>query len=242
MNDIDLCGCCAVITGGTQGIGRAIPESFLASCAELSLWDGDESRVKATSTESSAASKVRYCSVDVSDSKVVECAAAQTVSALWRTDILVANSGITKPNVKLFGVSHRSETASSGHQFTRYVDCCKTIVLLMIQQNCGRIVNLASIIGKEGNPKESAYSVSKAGVIALTKSLVIELTQHHIAVNCVTPAAPRARLFEQRTQEHIDYVLSKIPRGRFVKVEEIASMLAWLVSARIRIRPGPSST
>jgi 3-oxoacyl-[acyl-carrier protein] reductase len=108
--------------------------------------------------------------------------------------------------------------------------CCKAIVPLMIQQNYGRIVNLASIAGKEGNPNASAYSASKAGVIALTKSLGKELAQHNIAVNCITPAAARTRLFEQMTQEHIDYMLSKIPRGRFVRVEEIASMVTWLVS------------
>jgi 2-dehydro-3-deoxy-L-rhamnonate dehydrogenase (NAD+) len=230
MNNIDLRGRCAVITGGAQGIGRAIAERFLESGAELSLWDADENLVRTTCNKLSATREVRFCVVDVADAKAVEAAAAQTLRALGKIEILVANAGITGPNVKLWEYPVDAWWQVMDVNLHGVFYCCKAIVPLMIQQNYGRIVNLASIAGKEGNPNASAYSASKAGVIALTKSLGKELAQHNIAVNCVTPAAARTRLFDQMTQEHIDYMLSKIPRGRFVRVEEIASMVAWLAS------------
>jgi 3-oxoacyl-[acyl-carrier protein] reductase len=178
----------------------------------------------------SATRKVHFCAVDVADADAVETATAQTLQALGRIDILVANAGITGPNVKLWEYPVAAWRQVMEVNLHGVFHCCKAIVPLMIQQNYGRIVNLASIAGKEGNPNASAYSASKAGVIALTKSLGKELAHHNIAVNCITPAAARTRLFEQMTQEHIDYMLSKIPRGRFVRVEEIASMVAWLAS------------
>jgi NAD(P)-dependent dehydrogenase (short-subunit alcohol dehydrogenase family) len=230
MNSIDLRGRCAVVTGGAQGIGRAIAERLLESGAQLSLWDADENLVRATSLKLSATTEVHFCAVDVADAKGVETATGQTLQAVGKIDILVANAGITGPNVKLWDYPVDAWRRVMDVNLHGVFHCCKAIVPLMIQQNYGRIVNLASIAGKEGNPNASAYSASKAGVIALTKSLGKELAQHNIAVNCITPAAARTRLFEQMTQEHIDYMLSKIPRGRFVRVEEIASMVAWLVS------------
>jgi 3-oxoacyl-[acyl-carrier protein] reductase len=230
MNNIDLRGRRAVITGGAQGIGRAIAERFLDSGAELSLWDADENLVRATSHTLSATREVHFCAVDVADAKAVETATGQTLQALGKIDILVANAGITGPNVKLWEYPVDAWRQVMDVNLHGVFHCCKAIVPPMIQQNYGRIVNLSSIAGKEGNPNASAYSASKAGVIALTKSLGKELAQYDIAVNCITPAAARTRLFEQMTQEHIDYMLSKIPRGRFVRLEEIASMVTWLVS------------
>ena len=230
MNSIDLRGRCAVVTGGAQGIGRAIAERLLESGAQLSLWDADENLVRATSHKLSATTEVHFCAVDVADAKGVGTATGQTLQALGKIDILVANAGITGPNVKLWDYPVDAWRRVMDVNLHGVFHCCKAIVPLMIQQNYGRIVNLASIAGKEGNPNASAYSASKAGVIALTKSLGKELAQHNIAVNCITPAAARTRLFEHMTQERIDYMLSKIPRGRFVRVEEIASMVAWLVS------------
>ena len=230
MNSIDLRGRCAVITGGAQGIGRAIAERFLDSGAQVSLWDADETLVRATAIELSGTSQVHCCTVNVADAKAVESAATETHHVLGKIDILVANAGITGPNVKLWEYPVDAWRQVMDVNLNGVFHCCKAIVPMMMQQNYGRIVNLASIAGKEGNPNASAYSASKAGVIALTKSLGKELAQHNIAVNCITPAAARTRLFEQMTQAHIDYMLSKIPRGRFVKVEEIASMVAWLVS------------
>ena len=230
MNNIALRGRCAVITGGAQGIGRAIAERFLESGAEVALWDADEALVRATAKELGSAKKVHFCAANVADAGAVEAATAQTLGALGKIDILIANAGITGPNVKLWEYPVDAWRQVMDVNLNGVFHCCKFIVPLMMQQNYGRIVNLASIAGKEGNPNASAYSASKAGVIALTKSLGKELAQYNIAVNCITPAAARTRLFEQMTQEHIDYMLSKIPRGRFVKVEEIASMVAWLVS------------
>ncbi|MES2222465.1 MAG: SDR family NAD(P)-dependent oxidoreductase [Acidobacteriota bacterium] len=230
MNEINLRGRCAVITGGAQGIGRAIAERFLASGAQVSLWDADETLVRTTARELSDTHKVHCCTVNGANAKAVESAATETHQALGRIDILIANAGITGPNVKLWEYPVDAWRQVMDVNLNGVFHCCKAIVPMMMQQDYGRIVNLASIAGKEGNPNASAYSASKAGVIALTKSLGKELAQYNIAVNCITPAAARTRLFEQMTQEHIDYMLSKIPRGRFVKVEEIASMVAWLVS------------
>ena len=230
MNEIDLVGRCAVITGGAQGIGLAIAERLLASGACLSLWDANEELVKSVADELSAKGKVYSCRVDVTDSEGVQGAAALTKEALGRVDIFVASAGITGPNTRCWEYPVDAWQRVIDVNLNGVFYCCRAIVPLMIKQGYGRMVNIASVAGKEGNPNASAYSASKAGVIALTKSLGKELAQHNIAVNCITPAAARTRLFEQMTQEHIDYMLSKIPRGRFVAVEEIASMVAWLVS------------
>lgn len=230
MNTIDLQGRCAVITGGAQGIGRAIAERLLNSGALVSLWDADEGLLRTTSNELSAKGKVHFCPVDVTDAEAVKQAAAISLQVLGKIDILVANAGITGPNVKLWEYPVDAWRHVIDVNLHGIFYCCRAIVPFMIRQNYGRIVNVASIAGKEGNPNASAYSASKAGVIALTKSLGKELAQYNVAVNCITPSAARTRLFEQMTQEHIDYMLSKIPRGRFVTVEEIASMVAWMVS------------
>jgi 2-dehydro-3-deoxy-L-rhamnonate dehydrogenase (NAD+) len=230
MNRIDLAGRCAVITGGAQGIGLAIAERLLESGASLSLWDVNEDLVRNAAADLSAKGEVRFCQIDVTDPAAVQEAAARTEQVLGGIDILVASAGITGPNTKLWEYPVDAWRRVTDVNLSGVFYCCRAVTPLMIKQGYGRVVNIASVAGKEGNPNASAYSASKAGVIALTKSLGKELAQHNIAVNCITPAAARTRLFEQMTQEHIDYMLSKIPRGRFVKVEEIASMVAWLVS------------
>jgi 3-oxoacyl-[acyl-carrier protein] reductase len=229
MNQIDLSGRRAVVTGAAQGIGRAVSERLLASGASVSLWDRDP-MVASTAKELSATGRVHDLVVDVTSEEGVDRAVTAVVQALGGIDILVANAGITGPNHKAWEYPPDEWRQVVDVNLTGVFLCCRSVVPLMIRQNYGRIVNTASIAGKEGNPNASAYSASKAGVIALTKSLGKELAGFDIAVNCITPAAAKTRIFEQMTQEHIDYMLSKIPRGRFLLTEEIASMVAWLVS------------
>jgi NAD(P)-dependent dehydrogenase (short-subunit alcohol dehydrogenase family) len=231
MNQIDLSGRHAVITGGGQGIGRAIAERLLESGASVSLWDRDEQLVEAVAAELSTDGRVaRHAVVDVSTQADVDAATRDSVDAFGRIDILVANAGIAGPNSLVWEYPVDAWQQVIDINLTGVFLCCRAVVPHMLQQKYGRIVNIASIAGKEGNPTASAYSASKAGVIALTKSLGKELAGHDIAVNCITPAAAQTRILEQCTQAHIDYMLSKIPRGRFVLVEEIAAMVAWLVS------------
>jgi NAD(P)-dependent dehydrogenase (short-subunit alcohol dehydrogenase family) len=232
MNAIDLGGRRAVVTGGAQGIGRAIAERLLRSGAAVSLWDVDGGLAEATAAElAPLGPAVEARRVDVTDAAQVEAATEATAAALGGIDILVANAGITGPNMKVWEYPVEAWRQVIDLDLTGVFLCCRAVVPRMIRQNYGRIVNTASIAGKEGNPNASAYSAAKAGVIALTKSLGKELAEYDIAVNCITPAAARTRIFEQMTEEHIGYMLSKIPRGRFVTVEEVASLTAWLVSA-----------
>jgi len=231
MNQIDLSSRHAVITGGGQGIGRAIAERVLESGATVSLWDRDERLVEAVTAELSKDGRVaRPAVVDVSIQADVDAATRASLDAFGRIDILVANAGIAGPNSLVWEYPVDAWQQVIDINLTGVFLCCRAVVPHMLARKYGRIVNIASIAGKEGNPTASAYSASKAGVIALTKSLGKELAGHDIAVNCITPAAAQTRILEQCTQAHIDYMLSKIPRGRFVLVEEIASMVAWLVS------------
>jgi 3-oxoacyl-[acyl-carrier protein] reductase len=231
MNRIDLAGRRAVITGGAQGIGRAITERFLDSGAAVSIWDRNQPLTEAAVRELSGRGVVRGLAVDVTDAEGVGAASASTVKDLGGIDILVANAGITGPNIECWNYSPEDWRQVIDINLTGIFLCCRAVVPHMMRQKYGRIVNVASIAGKEGNPNASAYSASKAGVIALTKSLGKELAKFDIAVNCVTPAVARTGLFAQMTEAHIQYMLSKIPRERFVDVEEIASMVTWLVSA-----------
>ncbi len=231
MNKIDLKNKTAVVTGGAQGIGLAIAEIFLESGALVSLWDQDEKLVNETAQRLSSKGNVEAVVMDVADLISVENAVRQTQTALGGIDILICNAGISGPTEKLWEYPPDAWQKIIDINLTGVFNCLRAVTPIMIEQNYGRIVNVASVAGKEGNPSASAYSSSKAGVIALTKSLGKELAQFDIAVNCITPAAAKTQIFDQMSEEHIQYMLSKIPRERFLKVDEAASMVAWLCSS-----------
>jgi NAD(P)-dependent dehydrogenase (short-subunit alcohol dehydrogenase family) len=230
MNEIDLNGRHAVVTGGAQGIGLAVVARLLKSGASVSIWDYDRSVLESAIQNLDKLGRVTGEVVDVSDLISVDKATQSTVEKHAAIDILVANAGIAGPNHKTWEYPVDDWQRVINVNLLGVYYCCRAIVPHMLRQNYGRIVNVASIAGKEGNPNASAYSASKAGVIALTKSLGKETAASNIAVNCITPAAARTRIFEQMSQEHIDYMLSRIPRGRFLEVDEVSAMVAWLVS------------
>jgi len=231
MNRIDLEGKRAAVTGAAQGIGRAVAERLLASGAAVALWDRDVPLLATTSKELAAQGRVEMVEMDVTEAASVEAAVAATEATFGGIDILIANAGISGLNAPTWDYPIEEWQRVLAIDLTGVFLCCRAVVPGMIAQGYGRIVNVASIAGKEGNPNAPAYSAAKGGVIALTKSLGKELAGHDIAVNCVTPAAARTAIFDQMTQEQIDYMLSKIPRGRFVQVEEVAALIAWLASA-----------
>ena len=228
-NDIDLKGRTAVVTGGAQGFGKAITERFLKSGARVAIWDQDIALARKTAQ--ALGGDVEAVACDVSDPAAVTKARDATTKALGRIDILVNNAGIAGVNAKTWETDVEEWCKVMRINLDGPFICSRAVVPLMIAQNYGRIVNIASIAGKEGNPNAAAYSASKAGLIALTKSLGKELAQHDILVNAVTPAAAKTAIFDQMTQEHIDFMLSKIPRGRFVTVDEIASLAAFCASS-----------
>jgi 2-dehydro-3-deoxy-L-rhamnonate dehydrogenase (NAD+) len=230
-NKIDLAGRNAVVTGGAQGIGRAIVETFIESGAGVAIWDRDFVLAKQTAGELNNRGKVAPVAVDVTNFAEVERARDETLKDFGKIDILVNNAGIAGPNTTTWEYAVKDWRQVMSINLDGQFYCCKAIVPGMIAHNYGRIVNIASIAGKEGNPNAPAYSASKAGVIALTKSLAKETAGKDISVNCITPAAAKTSIFDQMTQGHIDFMLSKIPRGRFVKVEEIASLVAFCASS-----------
>ena len=230
MNHIDLKGRTAVITGGAQGIGFSIASRLIASGATLSLWDRDEALLNKAQADLSTRGEVSIEVVDVASAESVRKGTTSALGKHGRIDILVANAGIAGPNLKSWEYPLNAWKQVIDINLTGVFLCCGAIIPHLLEQGYGRIVNVASIAGKEGNANASAYSASKAGVIAFTKSLGKETANKNIAVNCITPAAARTRLFEQMSQEHIDFMLSRIPRGRFVKLDEVSSMVAWLVS------------
>ena len=226
MNKIDLQDKVAIVTGGVQGFGLAVVERFLNSGANVVIWENDKTLLD----EFQTISNVHKIKTDVSNAESVEAAVNETINKCGKIDILVNNAGIAGPNHKTWEYPNDDWQKVIDIDLTGVFYCCKYVVPQMIKNNYGRIVNVASIAGKEGNPNAMPYSAAKAGVIAITKSLGKELADKNIAVNCITPAAAKTRIFDQISQEHIDYMLSKIPRNRFLKVEELASMVAWLVS------------
>ena len=229
MINFDLNNRVAIVTGGAQGFGLAITERFIKSGAKVVIWDIDENEAK------KALSKINSenCSnqkVDVTNFQDIQDNIKEVEKGFGKIDIFINNAGMSGVNAKVwdYPVDEWKKVLDLDLNSTFY--CCKAVVPIMIKNNYGRIINISSIAGKEGNPNASAYSTAKAAVIGLTKSLGKELADKNIAVNCVTPAAAKTRIFDQMTQEHIDYMLSKIPRNRFAKVNELASLVSWLAS------------
>ena len=225
MNKINLENRVAIVTGGAQGFGLAITKRFIESGAKVLIWDKDKEYLNKVDLKNT-----QKIEVDVSNYKNVENAFAESLTHENKIDILINNAGIAGPNFKTWDYPLEEWQKVIDIDLTGVFYCCKTIVPHFIKNNYGRIVNISSIAGKEGNPNAMPYSAAKAGVIALTKSLGKELAENNISVNCVTPAPAKTRIFDQITQEHIDYMLSKIPRNRFVLVEELASLVAWMSS------------
>ena len=229
MNNLDLKDRVAIITGGAQGFGLAISKRIIQSGGKVVIWDIDETAVESALKEINS-KDLSSKKVNVTNFAEIEKALSETENELGKIDIFVNNAGITGMNAKVwdYPLEEWKKVIELDLNSTFY--CCKAVVPHMIKNNYGRIVNISSIAGKEGNPNASAYSTAKAGVIGFTKSLGKELADKNIAVNCVTPAAAKTRIFDQMTQEHIDYMLSKIPRNRFAKVDELASLVCWLSS------------
>ena len=230
MNRLDLQDRIAVITGGARGIGFAAAERMLQSGAGVALWDIDARRLEEAAAKLQPLGPVSTAIVELTDEGSVAEAAAAAIAQHGKVDILVNNAGITGGNGKLWELDPET--------WRRVVDVnligpyltCRALVPHMIAQGYGRIVNIASIAGKEGNPNASHYSASKAGLIGLTKSLAKEVAQAGVLVNCITPAAAKTEIFDQMKQEHIDFMLSKIPMNRFLAVEEAAALIGWLAS------------
>ena len=236
MNQLDFKDRTAVITGGAVGIGFAVAQRLVASGAKVSLWDRDAAALANAKSALGAATDTRV--VDVADAASVDAATKATVAALGRIDVLVCSAGITGPNVPLADYPLDAWRQVIDVNLNGLFYCNRAIVPIMQRHDYGRIVNIASVAGKEGNPNASAYSTSKAGVIGLTKSLGKELAKTGIRVNCVTPAAVKTAIFDQMSQQHIDFMLSKIPLGRFGLVEEIAALVAWLCSEECSFSTG----
>ena len=228
MVNFDLNNRVAIITGGAQGFGFSITKRFLDSGAKVIIWDIDKKAIDEASKEISS-EKCSYQLVDVTNFDDIK-KNIENITKEKKVDIFVNNAGIAGKNAKVWDYPNDEWLKVINLDLNAVFYCCKAIVPHMIKNNYGRIINIASIAGKEGNPNASAYSAAKAGVIGFTKSLGKELADKNISVNCVTPAAAKTRIFDQITQEHIDYMLSKIPRNRFVKVEELASLVTWLAS------------
>jgi 2-dehydro-3-deoxy-L-rhamnonate dehydrogenase (NAD+) len=234
MNQLDLNERHAVVTGGASGIGFAIAERLAASGATITIWDIDEAAGQKAATALASQAFV----VDVTDFASVTEAVEDTLKIVPTIDILINNAGITGPNDKLWDYPVDAWDSVFAVNVHGVFHCCRAVVPLMRAEDYGRIVNIASVAGKEGNPNASAYSASKAAVIGLTKSLGKELADTGVRVNCVTPAAVRTPLFAQMTESHIDYMLSKIPLGRFGETHEIAALVAWLASEECSFSTG----
>ena len=229
MNKFNLSNRVAIVTGGAQGFGLAITERFIQSGAKVIIWDIDKEATE-TAIKKISSENCIYQIVDVKNFEEIKKNLDDIESNYGKIDIFINNAGITGTNTTVAEYPLEEWNKVIDLNLNAVFYCCKAVVPFMIKNNYGRIVNIASIAGKEGNPNASAYSTSKAGVIGLTKSLGKELALKNIAVNCVTPAAAKTRIFDQMTQEHIDYMLSKIPRNRFAKVNELASLVTWLAS------------
>ncbi len=238
VNRIDLEGRKAVVTGGAQGIGYAIAERLLESGAAVALWDKDGEEAEAAAERLAAKGEVKAVVCDVTEGASVEAATSATAGAGGVIDILVNNAGISGPNKKTWEYTPEEWHQVISVDLTGVFLCCRAVVPVMRENGYGRIVNIASIAGKEGNPNAPAYSAAKAGVIGLTKSLAKELALEKIHVNCVTPAVVKTAIFDQMSEEHIQYMLSKIPMGRFGGTGEVAALVAWLCSEECSFSTG----
>jgi NAD(P)-dependent dehydrogenase (short-subunit alcohol dehydrogenase family) len=233
--DLRFTGRHAIVTGGAAGIGHEIATRLVAEGATVSLWDRDETALAGALKTTGA---THQAVLDIADADAVAAAVDATAAALGKLDILVASAGITGPNVTLWEYPVRDWQRVMDVNLNGLFYCNRAVVPHLLKNDYGRIVNIASIAGKEGNPNASAYSASKAGVIGLTKSLGKELAKTGIRVNCVTPAAVHTAIFDQMSQEHIDFMLSKIPLGRFGETAEVAALVCWLASAECSFSTG----
>ena len=236
MNQLDFHDRRAVITGGAAGIGLAVAQRLAAGGAKVALWDRDERALASANEKLDRAAVTQR--VDVTDAAAVERAAKAASSELGGLDVLVCSAGITGPNATTWEYPVEAWRQVFDVNVHGLFHCNRAVVPIMLEGGYGRIVNIASVAGKEGNPNASAYSASKAAVIGLTKSLGKELAKTGIRVNCVTPAAVRTAIFDQMTRQHVDFMLSKIPMGRFGEVEEIAALVCWLASEECSFSTG----
>jgi 2-dehydro-3-deoxy-L-rhamnonate dehydrogenase (NAD+) len=227
-----------VVTGGARGIGFGIARRLLAGGAGVTVWDVDEAKGADAAAELGGRGHADAIAVNVADPRSVEAAARETLRRHGRVDVLVNNAGIAGPNAKTWEYPLEAWGQVLNVDLTGVFLCCRAVVPAMLERRYGRIVNIASIAGKEGNPNACAYSAAKAGVIALTKSLGKELAGTGITVNCVTPAAVETDIFAQMTREHIEFMRAKIPMGRFGTVDEVASLVAWLASPECTFSTG----
>ena len=226
----------AVVTGGVSGIGFAVAQRLVAEGARLAVWDVNAAALADASAR--LGTQVHTVALDLADADAVQAAADGTAQALGKIDILVASAGITGPNGPAWAYPVDGWKRVMDVNINGVFYCNRAVVPHMLAGDYGRIVNIASVAGKEGHPNASAYSTSKAAVIGLTKSIGKELAQTNVRVNCVTPAAVRTPIFDQMTPEHIDFMLSKIPIGRFGTVEEVASLICWLASGEASFSTG----
>lgn len=239
MTQIDLSGRNAIVTGGARGIGLATAQRLAASgAAGVMLWDRDEAALARAKTAFADSARIRTAAVDVTDASAVERAAVAARGALGGIDILVNSAGITGPNVPTWEYPVDAWRSVIDIDLNGIFLCLRAVIPIMRAAKYGRIVNIASIAGKEGNPNAAAYSAAKAGVIGLTKAVAKELVADGIIVNCITPAVIETEMFAQMTQTHIAYMLSKIPMARFGQVEEAAALIAWLCSDEVSFSTG----
>ena len=238
MNQIDLKGRVAIVTGGAQGIGYAIAERMLGSGAKVVLWDADRGKLDEASARLGGMGEVLTQQVELTAEADVAAAVERTIASTRKIDILVNNAGITGGNAKTWELEPEMWRRVIEVNLVAPYLVCRAVVPRMMSAGYGRIVNIASVAGKEGNPNASHYSASKAGLIALTKSLAKELATAGILVNAVTPAAAKTAMFATMTQQHIDFMLSKIPMARFLEVGEAAAMVAWLASEECSFSTG----
>jgi len=238
MNHLDLKDRVVVITGGARGIGYAAAERALASGAVVSLWDIDRERVERAARDLSPIGTVTATVVELTDEGSVQAATDATLARHEKIDVLVNNAGITGGNGPTWELTAEVWRRVLDVNLTGSFLTCRAIVPHMLRRSYGRIVNVASIAGKDGNPNASHYSASKAGLIALTKSLAKELAPRNIIVNCITPAAARTEIFSQMKQEHVDYMLARIPMGRFLELHEVAALICWLATEECSFSTG----